>query len=286
MTRPPHNAVVVGFDGSTGSTQALDWGAREADRRGLRLHVVHVWQPPPMLSAGFGTPTMPDSEAILVDAAMRVGNVAPQLTVSTQAVPAPVAGAFIEASFDAATIVIGAHGYRRVGIRDYGSTAWQVAIHAYCPVVVVREIADDERRSSIVVGVDGSAESALALDYAFERAAFFDVHLVAVHGWQLERLDEFTAAVGGAADRDRLEEARAAELTDCLRPLVARYPCVNVRRVSAREQAATAIIRESRSAQLVVVGSRGRGGFRGMLLGSVGMELLRRATCPVAIVRP
>src|SRR5690349_2247673 len=129
MTRPPHNAVVVGFDGSTGSTDALDWGAREADRRGLRLHVVHVWQPPPMLSAGFGTPTMPDSEAILVDAAMRVGNVAPQLTVSTQAVPAPVAGAFIEASFDAATIVIGAHGYRRVGIRDYGSTAWQVAIH-------------------------------------------------------------------------------------------------------------------------------------------------------------
>jgi nucleotide-binding universal stress UspA family protein len=170
-------------------------------------------------------------------------------------------------------------------VRDFGSTAWQVAIHAICPVVVVREIADPTRRRSIVVGVDGSAHSALALDYAFQRAASEGVDLVAVHGWQLERLDELSAAMGGRAQREMFDQSGVAELTAWLRPVVARYPNVPVRSVSAREEAGTAILRESQAAQLVVVGSRGRGGFRGTLLGSVGMELLRKATCPVAIVR-
>jgi nucleotide-binding universal stress UspA family protein len=125
----------------------------------------------------------------------------------------------------------------------------------------------------------------LALDYAVERAAGQDVELVAVHGWQLDRLDQIYAGMGGTVPEDLFEQGRAAELTEWLRPVVTRYPDVRVRSVSVREQAAAAILQESQTAQLVVIGSHGRGGFRGMLLGSVGMDLLRQATCPVAIVR-
>ena len=241
-----------------------------------------MWQPLSMLSSGFGTSTMPDSELILDEAVAQVDKISPHVDVTTRALPAPVAGAFVDASLDA--VVVGALGHRR-SPGDFGSTTWQVAIHAFCPVVVVREAPEEGPRTSIVVGVDGSAHSALALDYAFQRAAAQKVDLVAVHGWQFERLDQFYAALGRPARRDMLEESRAAQLDGWLRPIVARYPRVRVRRVSAREQAGAALLRESQSAELVVVGSRGRGGFRGLLLGSVGMELLRNAACSVAIVR-
>jgi nucleotide-binding universal stress UspA family protein len=89
MTRSPLNAVVVGFDGSTGSGHALEWGAREAERRHRQLQIIHVWQPPPMLTGGFGTPVMPDSEAILEAAVTLVDKVAPDVTVTTQALPSP-----------------------------------------------------------------------------------------------------------------------------------------------------------------------------------------------------
>ncbi|MEP6631871.1 MAG: universal stress protein [Lapillicoccus sp.] len=270
MTRSLLDTVVVGFDGSPGSAHALVWAAADASRRGLRLHVIHVWQPPPLIPSGFPPAAMPDSEAILHDAVTRVRLVAPQLRVRTESLPAPVASAFVEASADADSIVVGAQGYRRL-LRDFGSTAWQVATHATCPVVVVREVPVGDRIRPIVVGLDGSPESDRALRYAVARAAQDDVELVAVHAAPAAAVDE------PADGTDNLD--------GWLAPIRSRHPDVRARPVTVHRHPVAALIAESRDAQLVVVGNRGRGGFRGLLLGSVGMDLVREATCPVAIVR-
>ena len=285
MTRSPTNAVVVGFDGSSAGERALEWAAEEARNRDLRLHVIHVWQPPPMLPAGFSPPSMPDSEVILQDALARAATIAPDVQVTTQAVPGEVAIAFVDASEDADTIVLGARRHRRGRARDFGSTAWQVAMHAQCPVVVVHEPPDAAQRRAVVVGVDGSRGSHKALEYAFARAAWAGLEVVAVYAWHLGSLETYYRDVLSESDFGRLETRHRAELGGWVAPLETHYPQVKVRAVAVRSHPTEALLQESPGAQLVVVGSRGRGGFRGLLLGSVGMDLLREATCPIAIVR-
>jgi nucleotide-binding universal stress UspA family protein len=285
MTRSLTNTVVVGFDGSSAGERALEWATEEARQRDLRVHVIHVWQPPPMLPAGFAPPSMPDTEVILQDAVARAATIAPDVQVTTQAAPGEVAIAFVDASEDADTVVLGARGHRRRGARDFGSTAWQVATHALCPVVVVRELPDVAQRKAVVVGVDGSRGSHKALEYAFARAAWAGLEVVAVYGWHLGALETYYTDVLSDSDLGRLEARHRAELSGWVAPLEMRYPQVKVRAVAVRGHPVEALLQESPAAQLVVVGSRGRGGFRGLLLGSVGMDLLRAATCPVAIVR-
>ena len=175
MTASLLDAVVVGFDGSTGSEKALSWAAREARRRGRRLHVIHVWLPPPLVPVGLSFPHMPDSEAILDDAVARAGSIWPDGTVTAQALPGPVDAAFIDASLEADTVVVGAPCHRRQAYRDFASSAWQVAIHALCPVVVVPEITDQCDHRAVVVGVDGSAGSDKAVAYAFSSASESDM---------------------------------------------------------------------------------------------------------------
>ncbi len=293
MTRSLVDTVVVGFDGSAGGTHALEWAAQDAQLRGLRLHVIHVWQPPPILHPGFPTPAMPDTTGILDEAMARVGAVAPELRVRIESLPGPAALALVDASTDADSIVVGARGHRRRG-RGFGSTAWQVATHALCPVVVVPDGADttDEgldpdvaQHLPIVVGVDGSHESDTALRYAFERADRTGVELVAVHAWSVDDPAEVRLGEAWGGQQAVWAARQTASLDDWLAPHVERHPHVTVRRVSVHRHPVRALVEESSAAAMVVVGNRGRGGFRGLLLGSVGMELLHEAPCPVAVVR-
>jgi nucleotide-binding universal stress UspA family protein len=284
MTRSALNAVVVGFDGSSSSERALEWAAEEARCRSLRLHVIHVWQPPPILATGFAVPAMPDSEMVLQDALVRAAKVAPDIHMTTRAMPGAVASALIDASIEANTVVVGAHGHRRGGYRDFGSTAWQVAQHALCPVVVVRQLPDGPPRRTVVVGVDGSQGCERALEYAFSRASSGGLEIAAVHGWHLDLFESHGELPSGAAIKAR-EHAQLAHLASWVAPFAARYPEVRVRTQAVRQPPAQAILQQASGAQLAVVGSRGRGEIRGPLLGSVGMDLLRTAPCPVAIVR-
>ena len=279
------DAVVVGFDGSTGSEQALAWAAREARRRGRRLHVIHVWLPPPLVPAGLSFPHMPDSEAILDDAVARAGSIWPDGTVTAQALPGPVDAAFIDASLEADTVVVGAPCHRRQAYRDFGSSAWQVAIHALCPVVVVPETTDPCDHRAVVVGVDGSAGSDRAVAYAFSSASESDMEVVAVYGWRPGDVSAYSTTVWSATARAEQQRVHADRLSGWLAPATARYPGVRVRPVAVRQDPVAAILHEGLNARLIVVGSRGRDGVRGLLLGSVGMGLLREATCPVAVIR-
>ena len=285
MTASLLDAVVVGFDGSTGSEKALSWAAREARRRGRRLHVIHVWLPPPLVPVGLLFPHMPDSEAILDDAVARAGSIWPDGTVTAQALPGPVDAAFIDASLEADTVVVGSPCHRRQAYRDFASSAWQVAIHSLCPVVVVPEITDQCDHWAVVVGVDGSAGSDKAVAYAFSSASESDMEVVAVYGWHPGDVGAYSTTVWSATARAEQQRVYADRLSGWLAPAMARYPGVRVRPVAVRRDPVSAILHQGLNARLIVVGSRGRAGVRGLLLGSVGMGLLREATCPVAVIR-
>ena len=134
-----------------------------------------------------------------------------------------------------------------------------------------------------MVGIDGSPTSEAALAFAFEAADLRGVPLVAVHTWTDYQIESTMVAVleGDAIDADehRLLAERLAGWSE-------KFPDVSVQRLVTRYRPAHTLIEQSAHAQLVVVGSRGRGGFAGMLLGSVSHALLHHAACPVAVVRP
>jgi nucleotide-binding universal stress UspA family protein len=167
-----------------------------------------------------------------------------------------------------------------------GSVAVAVTAHAACPVVVVRGPESDLTAplpEPVVVGVDGSSTSEAALAFAFEEASLRRVPLVAVHVWRDLLLD---ATLAPLLDWDAIESDERQVLAERLAGWSEKYPDVAVRRLVAYDRPARALVGESGRAQLVVVGSRGRGGLHGMLLGSVSQALLHHAHCPVAVVRP
>ena len=190
------------------------------------------------------------------------------------------------ASRDADTVVVGAGGHGVVGNILLGSTSVKVAGHASCPVVVVRGSADaSSAHRTVVVGFDGSDLSVDALGYAFAAAAQRGLPLDVVTSWEPE-LSTYLSP--GVAEENRA--AAAAHQKEIAVSAVSswrgKHPSVEVRIHVTTDRAADSLIARSADAALVVVGSRGLGSVRGLLLGSVSGELLRHAESPVVIVRP
>ena len=138
----------------------------------------------------------------------------------------------------------------------------------------------------VVVGVDGSALSAQAVGAAFEEASFRGVELVALHVWSDLGSAAFEDPRAAALAPQSLEEEEHAVLSESLAGWSEQYPDVKVRREVYLDNPRGRLLDWSAKAQLVVVGSRGRGGFRGMLLGSTSNTLIASAKCPVMVVRP
>ena len=190
----------------------------------------------------------------------------------------------IAASSRAGIVVIGARGHGAVSGLLLGSVSQHVGQHASCPVVVTRERANPHQHR-IVVGVDGSPGSDKAIDFAIEIAARKEVPLVAVHGWR-DRSGA-TTGTGSPAWSKTIERIQTGErlLGDALAGWAAKYPQVEIVREAIPVHPARLLADASEHAALVVVGSRGRGGFVGLLLGSVSQSVLHHAHCPVAVVR-
>jgi nucleotide-binding universal stress UspA family protein len=222
------------------------------------------------------------------------------LDVAAQAAAAQVAGdlevervevtGFPEAVLQAESrraelVVVGNRGLGGFAGLLIGSVAVALAGHTECPVVVVRGAEPDDAApllEPVVVGVDGSPESEAALAFAFGAADLRRVPLLAVHAWWDLLVDPTMAPL---VDWDAAEADEHEVLAERLAGWAETYPDVPVRRLVVRDRPAHALVKESARAQLVVVGSRGRGGLRGMLLGSVSQALLHHAHCPVAVVR-
>jgi len=181
----------------------------------------------------------------------------------------------VEQSTQARLVVVGTRGLGGVGALLLGSTAVELAVRAHAPVVVVRESsgADLDFRFPVLVGVDGSTPSEAALDFAFDFADQTGATVLAVH-----------VQTPGGPPLSMLETEGDGEVAALVQTWRDKHPDVRVDSRHVAGHAAGALVDLSRDAAMVVVGSRGRGGFRGLFLGSVSQGLMHHAHCPVVVI--
>jgi len=289
---PRENVVIVGVDGSQASGAALDWAAAEARRLGWRLHIVCAYAVPAFTVASLdgGFAAVDDSaiqagaRAVLEEAVERVGG---DLEVTSALELGDPTGVLVELSRQAGLAVVGTRGGGGFADRLLGTVSSSLPAHAHCPTVVVPCGTDDQpgftpvRR--IVVGVDGSESATIALRRAVDEAIAWDAHLTAVAAVPIGGGAGSLAWLPAAVDRDDV-------LADVKVGLgVAVEQAVDGREVRLSQHAldgnAAALMAEfSTAVDLVVVGSRGRGGFAGLLMGSTSQAVLHHAVCPVMVV--
>lgn len=294
----PRLGILVGVDGSPSSMAAVRWAAREATMRNVPLTIVHVLAAPWAGSPILALPAAPVpaeffeqreegarqllSDAIKVAEDNAVGNGSPQINaeVAEVFVSAPAA-TLVDQSKDAEMVVVGTRGqstWRRVLL---GSVSTGLVHHAHCPVAVIHnEPSSPLTDSPVLVGIDGSPASELATAIAFDEASWRGVELVALHAWNDADMSHIPSKEWPA-----VRAAAQKTLAERLAGWQERYPDVTVRRQVVGGEPARHLLESAQSAQLVVVGSRGRGGFSGMLLGSVSMAVVHAARIPVIVAR-
>ncbi|WP_017603320.1 universal stress protein [Nocardiopsis alkaliphila] len=291
--------LIVGVDGSDSSRHALEWSAHQAMLRGLGVLIVAAARP--LATNGFGW--WPETEQrteeaegsgarrLLEHAHDWVARLFPELSVRTRlSFDRPAQALIEEASAPgAAAVVVGSRGLSGIAAAFVGSVGIELAARSPVPVIVLPRdhAAAHGVRSRVIVGVDGSEPSRRALEFAFNQAEFADTDLVAVSAWQ--PLVAFAAATGPIPP-ELFDDATAAEaarqaLDEELMDLRLLRSNVRVHTRVVRAHPVVALLEEATPADLIVVGSRGRGGFRGLLLGSVSHSVLHGARGPVAILR-
>lgn len=283
MSEQPISGLLVGYDGSEGSARALDWAADEARARRLPLTVLHSWD----VRAG-GLAPLPavdpraEAQEILNAGIEHARKAAPDLKVRGVLARAPAAARLIEASGSADLIVLGPRGAGGFAGLALGSVGAQVAAHASCPVVIVRGDRPQPERGAghVVVGMDGSPASQAALAAAFTEADAHGLPLRAVIAWDPVPARELPPLV----DEAGMRAAAEARLTGLMSPLRERHPGVRAGIEIVTGFPRRVLMDAAAEARLLVVGSRGLGGFRGLLLGSVSHALIHHAPCPVAVV--
>ena len=289
MTASARPAVVVGFDHSPQAAEAVQVAAEEAARRHRRLHLVHAISVRPyeeIFPEGAvpvdSAPWRQAAEQQLSELAERLRASWPELDITTCVRTSSPTVLLLQEARNADLLVVGARGDGGFPALTIGSVGAQVAAHAVCPVLIARPGAG--RSDPVVVGVDGSASCERAIAFAYEEADARGVPLTALHTylpWAHDPASQVAAEVADAVD-GAAEEALVSESLAGWRE---KYPDVETRIVVRRQHPATGLVEAGAGAQLLVVGSRGLGGFRGLLLGSVSRSVLHHATCSVAIVR-
>ncbi|HET7432605.1 MAG TPA: universal stress protein [Nocardioides sp.] len=276
----PHG-ILVGYDGSSDADVALEWAVRTAEHTGEPVRVVAVddasiaAEGPGLWTPEYWEDVVAQGRATMV----ALGVAEPDVHRMTgRAVPV-----LLEQAAESALLVLGSRGHSRVGELLLGSVSQHLAGHAPCPVVVAR-VAARPSSGRIVVGVDGSSCSARALDAACRRAEATGEKVVAVRGWRIGNVPvDKRGNIPVSMSTHELEHER--ELASWTAPVRAAHPEVALQEELITVAPGQALVDSSGDASLVVVGSRGRNAFTGLLLGSVSHEVLHRAHCPVMVVR-
>ncbi|MGY1607534.1 MULTISPECIES: universal stress protein [unclassified Geodermatophilus] len=297
-TRP--REVVVGTDGSAGARTALAWGLQEARLHGTAVRLVTVWpqdRPPHAHDGGLGRPDVADLEAE-VRSRMEVETAEVAASTGSEAVPVhpevrhghPVQQ-LVDAAGEDGLLVVGSRGRGPLRGALLGSVGQQCAQHARGPVVVVR---DDESThgavprqgtaSRVLVGVDGSAESVAAMRFAAAEARLRGAELHVVHAWT-----DTVSGYGGppwAVPETTLREQADGTLRRAVHDAWdGEAPGVQLRAEILEGVEWDVLTEVADSADLLVVGSRGRTAWSGLLLGSVSLRCIAYSPCPVAVVR-
>lgn len=291
------NIVVVAVDGSEASQNAVRWAANTANKRGVPLRLAASYTMPQFLYAEGMVPPQElfdelQSETMdMIEAARVVAHeVAPDIKIGYVIAEGSPIDMLLDMSSDVTMIVMGSRGLGGLSGMVMGSVSAAVVSHADCPVVVVRSdnhVTETNKYGPVVVGVDGSDVSQRATEFAFEEAQARGAKLVAIHTWMDMQVQASLAGLAAAQQEwEIIEKEQTTLLKDRLQPLLERFPDVEVEMVITRDRPVRALEDCAHNAQLVVVGSHGRGGFRGMLLGSTSRALLQSAPCPMVVVRP
>lgn len=283
------NTVVVAIDDEEPNMVLLRWAADEAVSRGDRLVVCHVceWQPgqhapKPMYEGGPDDPRL-GPERVVGAALDAIRAEYPQLTVSGALGTGSPARGLLALSDEAGIIVVGARGVGGFPGLLIGSVSARVAEHGHGPVAVVRPV--DPAATDVVVGVDGSAESARALTLGLTEARRAGGTLIAVHAYRLPPVAASYAPSPGC-DPVTYRELAEKTLAEALGDVEVDNPDVKIERRVEHGPAARVLIEASGGAAALVVGARGLGGFSRLVAGSVSQQVMRHAHCPVLIAPP
>jgi nucleotide-binding universal stress UspA family protein len=290
MSAPKQLGIVVAVDGSAASNVAASWAARDATMRNVPLTLVHAVVTP---TATWPPMPYPDSLAVRLEddgkkAIMHAIKIAEEampadrkVAINRELAFSTPALVLIKMSDEAEMIVVGSSGRGLLARGVVGSVGSTVVRQASCPVAVIHDEDLPDPHAPVLVGIDGSPTSERATAIAFGEASRRGVDLVALHAWS----DVAVSDLGESGFPELLGEAER-RLAESLAGWQERYPDVAVHRLVMRDSPARQLVEQADSAQLVVVGSHGRGGLTGMLLGSVSNTVLHSVRIPVIVARP
>ncbi|WP_158726572.1 universal stress protein [Tomitella fengzijianii] len=293
--------VCVGVDGSEGSARAVRWAARYAAAGALPLQLLYVVTVPsvfysePMAARFVEDERTRIGEKILREAAAaaRAAVDGADLVIDAGYEVGSPSEVLIDRTADARLLVMGTRGHGELTGLFVGSVTRAIVGHAHCPVAVIPGLPDgvpdpsDRPDAPVVVGVDGSEAGLAALDFAYAEAEARGAELVAVHVWSDAGVHP--RLLGSRADDPywlRVQRTEEERLRSLVEERSARHPGTWVHQVVERENPAKILAEWSAHAQMVVTGSRGRGGFAGLVLGSTSHALLHRSKCPLVVLRP
>ena len=285
------DVVVVAIDGSAYARRAAQWAATEAEHRNAELRLIYAYSLPIAGYAGYsmapddlGSIMRAEGKAMLKEVVAGIQVDHPNLAIAPRLFQGDAVVALRNESEHARLTVVGSRGNGRLTGALLGSVALAISSHGTAPVAVVPAEGPGGRPGGpVVVGIDGSATSEDAIAFAFNEAAMRGAPLLAVHTWNDARqapVDAATVRSLGVEDRER------SALFEQLAGWRDKYPEVEVEVVVSRGRATQTLLSYAHRAQLLVVGTRGRGGFAGLLLGSTSHSLITHALCPVIVVRP
>lgn len=289
--------ILVAVDGSEASTAAVRWAANTAMKRDVPLRLASSYTMPQFLYAEGMVPPQELFDELQaetlekIEAARAVAReVAPDIKIGHTIAEGSPIDLLLEMSEEVTMIVMGSRGLGGFSGMVMGSVSAAVVSHAECPVVVVRAdsmVRDETKYGPVVVGVDGSEVSDKAVRYAFAEAAARGAELIAVHTWMdMQMQSSLVGAAAAEREWDAVEKEQHEMLAERLSDMTSQYPDVKVSGVVTHDRPVRALSELAERAQLLVVGSHGRGGFKGMLLGSTSRALLQSAPCPLMVVRP
>ncbi|MFD4248407.1 universal stress protein [Amycolatopsis thermoflava] len=295
MSHNPVGPIVVGVDGSEAALGAVGWAAAEARLRRLPLRLVHATAEP-SLAYSDSVPSAVDlaglarrrGQRLLATAADVAREAAPEVPVTAVVRAEQPGAALLDEAARASLLVLGTPPVRFLGRAVAGSVTTALAARAACPVAIVRpHVAEDEPPGAgpVVVGVDASPGGDEAIAAAFDEACHRGAALVAVHVWDEAFLCSLFEETRRVLDRPAIEAHERELLAQRLAGWREKYPDVAVERMVARGRAADRLLDHAEYAQLIVVGSHGRGGFAGLPLGSTSQALITFASCPLLIAR-
>lgn len=284
--------IVVGYDGSPAATAALRWAACYAELEHTAVRLVHALELPYSIGTRRTAAPLRSSElvdattALLGAAAEPVGADHPGVPIEIEVIVGSAAATLVEQARGARLVVVGSNGLGELRDVLAGSVTAQLSMHATVPVVVVpARWTETSGNGRVIVGVDGSQTSAAAVDFAFGYAEAVGAEIEAILTWTGPSSTGPGDMLPLVYDTASLRHDNELVLAECLAGQADKHPDVVARARVVRGRPADILEAASRGGTLLVVGSRGHGGFRGLLLGSVSQALVHRCTSPIAIIR-